>query len=59
MSKKANPTVVGTFVLVALGLASVEHGLYMAAGLLVLIGYCLGVASWVYLAIWWNVIVVW
>jgi hypothetical protein len=43
----------------AVSIMCLAAGFMERDGLLVLVGYILGVASWVYLAIWWKVIVVW
>jgi hypothetical protein len=43
----------------ALSVLCLAAGFMERDGLLVLVGYVLGIASWVYLAIWWKVIVAW
>lgn len=40
----------------AISIMCLAAGFMERDGLLVLIGYCLGVASWIYLAMWWKVI---
>jgi hypothetical protein len=43
----------------AISIMCLAAGFMERDGLLVLVGYILGVASWIYLAIWWKVIALW